>query len=433
MYTKHVLLGLLAVCLMTAQALVFSAPVGDSGPEFWVDGPLGVYPAPGNAPLNVDASVDHLGTQVFVWDNKPLGQTGTEVFLRRFTPDGDALANPVQVNTWVDNNQLYPRVAITTTGAFLVIWQSFEPPEPGVNSYRIVIRSQAYGPDGQPTGSEQLVSTIQTMIATDASADVAALAGGGFIVVWQSNQSVNQADSSTTIQGRRVGADGVPVGAQFQVNSLVSSTQEGYSAVAALDDGGFFVVWSRPQIHGRRFTANATPVGNDFQINTYMSARSRIGTDVAVNDDGRLMVVWTDSEEGLTKTEIRGRMYSPNLVALGPDVRINDYETDSQDEPKVGNYGEQGFFVVWTSTGSAGPDIAPRSIEGRVINGPNSFSGSQFLVNQYTPTTQKNPAIGGRDGLLAIAWFSGSNAQVNINVIVGQYWNPCGIFCNSFE
>jgi hypothetical protein len=52
-----------------------------------------------------------------------------------------------------------------------------------------------------------------------------------------------------------------------------------------------------------------------------------------------------------------------------------------------------------------------------------------FIVNER----QINPGIGGRDGNVAMAWFSARNAETSANVIMGQYWKLCGIFCNGFE
>jgi len=43
------------------------------------------------------------------------------------------------------------------------------------------------------------------------------------------------------------------------------------------------------------------------------------------------------------------------------------------------------------------------------------------------------PGIGGRGGYIATAWMSRQNEFVMGQVIMGQFWNICGIFCNGFE
>jgi len=408
------------------------APVGEPGPELWVDGPLDMRI--GGVPNHPDAAADHRGQQVYVWEDNPSddNESGIDVFMRVFDQGGASLVGPVKVNTTDADNQRFARVAIASDGSFLVIWQSFEPVAPGV--FYPNIRSQAFDSDGQPVQSEQALSTVATNLQVPAHADVAALAGagGGYVVVWESFNSAEPMAASYSIQGRIVGADGLPSGSQFQVNSLMTGLVEQYPSAAGLADGGFLATWSAPQIQGRRFMPDGTPVGNDFQVNTFVGVSFPRQTSVATNADGRVLVVWS-SDEGGTGWEIRGRLYSPTLNPLGSDFRINTYVTDDQTVPQVAGYGAAGFFVIWQSFGSSGPDPEPFSIEGRIVTGVDAFAGAQFLVNQYTANSQLLPGIGGRGGYAAMAWMSRQNEEVMGQVIMGKFWNICGIFCNGFE
>jgi len=415
---------------MTLASTNAAAQLGEPGPEIWADGPLDVKP--GNDPRQPDAAVDHRGRRIFVWDSN--GGTGTsqEAFLRVFDSDGTSLVGPVQVNTYDTATQDHARVAVQADGSFLVIWQSGEPPMPGDNFERRMVRSQAYDADGQKVGAEQLLSTLQSLMATDIAANVAALAGGGYVVVWQSAQT-NGADAGNSIQGRRVNANGTPNGDQFQVNSDNSSTAEVDCDVAPLADGGFIATWGFfRDIRARRFAADGMPVGNDFVVSTITLNVLRDETAVATADDGRVLVVWTDVDEDDNDTEIRGRLLSSTAVPQGSDFRINSLITGAQDWPKVAGYGGN-FFVVWQSEFSVGPDGAPFSIEGRLVSGADAFASSQFLVNQWTDLSQGFPGMGGKDGLVAIAWRSQSNSETAQNVIQGGVWSVCGIFCDGFE
>ena len=169
-----------------------------------------------------------------------------------------------------DDAQHSPKVAINDDGSFLVVWMSEEEPEPGA-SLRPVVRSQAFDANANPVGDEQLLSTLDPLVTIAKKIDLDVLPSGEYIVVWRSNQTPEPGDSSVTIQGRRIGANGTPLADQFQVNSTMTSASERYPAVTSLSDGGFLVVWTEPQVHGRRFTADFTPVGNDFQINTFIT------------------------------------------------------------------------------------------------------------------------------------------------------------------
>jgi len=425
-----------AITFLTAMVVIMGAsgvqgaPVGEPGPELWVDGPLDTVV--GGIPNYPDAAADHRGQQVYVWEDNPSDddESAIDVFMRIFDQGGGSLVGPVKVNTIDEQNQRFAKVAIAPDGTFLVIWQSFKQVAPGV--FIATIRSQAFDSTGQPAQSEHLLSTVETDLQTEAHANVAALTGGGYVAVWESWNSADPADTTYSIQGRMVGDDGIPIGSQFQVNSLMTGAFEQYPSVTGLADGGFLATWSYTQIQARQFMSDGTPVDSDFQVNTFVGVSSRSQTNVATNDDGRVLVVWSDREDG-NGTEIRGRLYNPALTPMGPDFRINTYVTDDQTVPQVAGYGGAGFFVIWQSFGSSGPDPEPFSIEGRIVTGADAFAGPQFLVNQYTANSQLIPGIGGAGGYVAMAWMSRQNEIVPGQVIMGQFWNICGIFCNGFE
>ena len=412
--------------LLSTSAL--SVPIGDYAGEIWISGP----DQPGTNPNHPDADVDSTGRSVFVWDTTVSSTNRKDVFFRVFPADGSDPSDPVQVNTYVDDDQYFPKVAINSDGSFMVVWLSKEPTESGSTSSRDVVRSQAFDANANPVGAEQLLSTLYPLLSQKNKVDIDVLPNSEYIVVWRSSQTPEPDDSSVTIQGRRVGANGAPLAEQFQVNSTMTSASERFPAVTSLADGGFLVVWTEPQVHGRRFASDFTPVGDDFQINTFINGVEAL-TVVDRNEDGRVLVVWQDDEEVDDDAEIRARLYSPELVPQGQDFRINTLVEDRQSEPEVADYGTGGFFVIWQSRVSAGNDILPNSIEGRVVTGSDQFASSQFLVNTWTEDDQVFPGLGGNNGRIAVGWHSQGNPDTPHQVIQGQFWSLCGVFCDSFE
>jgi len=424
------LAALLLYLLLSMPAL--ASPVGESAGEILVDGPLNIQP--GSNPGNPDAVVDESGRSIFVWDGTPT-DTAKEVFLRIFPADGSSPVDPVQVNTFDDNNQHFPRVAVSGDGSFLIVWLSAERPEPEDNFFRNIVRSQAFDADANPVGDEQILSTLKPLLTTGNKVDVAALRGGDYIVVWRSSQTPDQDPThknGTTIQGRRIGANGVPLAGQFQVNSTITTVSESYPAVTELADGGFLVVWTTPEVHGRRFNADFTAAGDDFDINTFTTG-TEADTDVVVHEDGQVLVVWKDKEDSLNFNEIRGRLFNQDLIAQGSDFRINTLVTGDQQAPRVADYEQGGFFVVWESAASAADDNDPPGIEGRIVTGSNQFAGPEFQLNEWINQKQQFPGIGGKNGRIAVGWDSATNAETSQSVINGQFWSICGIFCDSFE
>jgi hypothetical protein len=97
---------------------------------------------------------------------------------------------------------------------------------------------QAAVGDVNPLGGDMRVNTTSADTQEDAS--VAALEGGGYVVVWS---SVNT--SYTTIKGQRYDASGNPVGSEFQVSTGAAPDHPaGQAAVTAVAGGGFVVTWT---------------------------------------------------------------------------------------------------------------------------------------------------------------------------------------------
>ena len=416
---------LLVTCYLSAPYAAANPP-GDGGIEIWVDGPEEVQPSFNrNWP---DAAVDPQGRSIFVWVESINLQ---DIYMRRFDVSGNALEDPIAVNTLVLDDQYNPRLAVSNDGSFLVIWESDEPDPDADGAGRIWIRGQAYDANAQPNGGERLISAISTGAVTQRYADVAALTGGGYVVVWNQESAIAP-DTGRNIQARLVSADGAPNGDAFLANSSIGNS-EFYNAVTELDDGGFFAVWRRgSDLWGRQFSSTGVPADDDFKIDTF-SPGSIVDPDVVRGADGRVLVVWEDGEESGDGNEIRGRMYSPTLNPLGDDFRINVLTESSQTEVRAGSYGKYGFLVAWQSPVSAGDD-SDMSIEGRMVTGANTFGGPQFTINKFTPSAQTSPGVGGMGDAVAVAWSSvGGNVEDDDDVITAQGWSVCGIFCDSFE
>lgn len=411
-----------------------------AGPERWVDGPAAVQP--GSTPDVSAVAVDDQGRRIHAWDANVGGADGREVFLRRFDAAGAPLGNtaspagdPVQVNTTTADLQARPRVAVSSDGSFLVVFDSRE--QFMVNDtlvQRTVVRSRAYGADGDPLGPEQLVSLQQTGTVNPSYVDVAALRASdgspdGYAVVWITHDSVGS-DLNRSVQGCVVGSNGVP-GAEFQVNSDDPPNQD-WSSVTELADGGFLAIWTTAnQVWGRRFNGAGGPIGNDFQIST-TAFTQLVQKDAAIGWGGRVAVVWSGAE-GVDGREIRMRLYDGDLVPLGADFRVNTLTDDFQTEPRVADYGPEGFLVVWDSEVASGDDLGD-SIEARLVTGVDEFAGPQVQYNPWDDDgAQQYPATHGWYGRLATTWDSPTwDDPSNAGFILGRDIEHC-LFCDDLE
>ena len=438
------LLSMIAVTLFVPTMMSAGSGI-DAGPEIWIDGPDDVEP--GNNRNRPDVAVDENGRRIHVW--AAFGEVArNDIFLRQFDSQGNPLEDPRLVNTTTDDDQSSPRVAVAGDGSFLVIFLSDEPHPIGVD--RDVVRSQAYDANGEPVGTEQLLSDAPLPRALDITPDVAALrapggGAGGYAVVWRSVDSSGN-DPGEGIEGCLVSSTGVP-SAQFQIPSDPDNTQNEPSVVA-LVDGGFLVTWreSNTQVRGRRFNSAGGPVGNDFEISTSFVAQ-KLSNDAAIGWDGRVLVVWSDQEDngGTNEREIYGRLFDSDLNSLGPDFRINTVIDQDQTAPRVADYGPMGFLVVWESEVSSGADTS-NSIEARVVSGPNQFDADgdglddpQMQLNIWdNGSGQTQPGAQGWYGNAAADWrsltWNGDPPPTNTqdDFIIGRNVEGC-VFCSDME
>ncbi len=442
---KRINLGctVLALACLLQPAHLLAGPEQESlvedevGPELWVDGPENLLD--GSGTIYPHVAVDEFGKRVYVWDvGFTTGGDRQDVYMRCFDSSGNPLTNPALVNTLLDESQRRARVATSSDGSFLVIWESSEPSVVTPTVDRTWVRSQAYDADCKKVGTEQLLSTVSTEVPGDAHIDVAALrvadgSAGGYVVVWGS-WTPNGTDTDSNIQARLVSPNGSPFGAQFQANGTISGSQI-RPAVTELPDGGFLVVFLSPtrKLLGRRFNAAGQPVGNDFQINVAFDADvSR--PDVELGWNGVVGVIWEDDEDSSDDKEIHVRLFDSDLNPLGPDFRVNNLITGTQSEPSLGNYGPEGFLAVWQSpvNVTAGDDDSSNSIQARLITGQNTFDGPQVQHNVYIDGIQQLPAVSGWYGRLGTAFRSAGNVDETTDVITGRQIEHC-IYCDDFE
>ncbi len=433
---------LMTACLLLPTFLVAepgqeSLAEDELGPEIWVDGPAAVLD--GSDPDFPHVAVDEFGNRVDVWKvGDTTGGDRDDVYMRRFDADGNPLADPVMVNTLIDEAQQDARVATSSDGSFLVVWESAEPSVVTPTVDRDRVRSQAFDGDGNKVGTEQLLSTVSPESLQKLHVDVAALrssdgAPAGYVVVWGS-WTPNGTDTGKNIQARLVSPNGTPFGAQFQVNTTISGDQR-QPAVAELPDGGFLVVYSSPtaKLLGQRYNAAGSPVGGEFQINSTFET-GILAPDVELGWNGVVGIIWEDDEGSGDADEVRARLFDSDMNPLGPDFRVNNLDTDDQRGPSLGNYGPAGFLAVWESdvNVTAGDDDSSLSVQARLITGPNTFDGLQFQLNDWIDGRQHNPAVSGWYGRLGTAFRSDSNIDENGAVITGRQIEHC-IFCDDFE
>jgi len=313
--------------------------------------------------------------------------------------DPTPVSGDVQVNTTTANTQMFANIAALADGGFVVTWTSNLQDGDGQGIY-----GQRYDASGTPTGGEFRVNSTTAHSQTHSS--VSALAGGGFVVTWTSNL---QDGDGQGIYGQRYDASGTATGGEFRGNSTTVDWQT-HSSVSALAGGGFVVTWASNQqdgddygIYGQRYDASGNSSGGEFQVNSSTASRQD-NSSVTGLPDGGFIVTWSSIAQDGSKAGIYGQRYDAFGNTSGAEFQINTHTDEAQDNSSVTWLADGGFVVTWSSYGQDGDGWG---IYGQRYDVSGNASGGEFRINSTTASSQFLSSVTGlADGGFVVTWSS---------------------------
>lgn len=179
------------------------------------------------------------GGFVVVWQSYVQAPGRTSVRAQRFDASGDLVGDELQVETTTAQDQRRPDVGITSTGDFVVVWES-EQQDGDQGS----VHAQRFSSDGARLGGELQVNSWTT--GHQAGPRVHVDDRDFFFVVWES-EGVDGQDGG--LRGRRFDVSGVPVWDEFTVN-LGTTFRQSQAAISRRPDGRFAVAWRTEESSG---------------------------------------------------------------------------------------------------------------------------------------------------------------------------------------
>ncbi|NIJ19346.1 Ca2+-binding RTX toxin-like protein [Sphingomonas naasensis] len=227
------------------------------------------------------------------------------------------------VNTQTAGDQLRQSVTRLADGSLIAVWETTNTTQDGSGSAIIMRHLSA---TGVPIGSEVVVNS-QTA-GSQTKAQVSALAGGGYVVTWQTADTT-QDGSGTAVKAQIFDAAGAAVGSEFRVNSFTSLDQL-QPTVTGLADGSFVVAWHSTDtsrdgagwaLEGQRFSASGAALGSEFRINS-SAFGSQNNADIAALANGGFVVTWQIGNSG--SSNATARVYDANGVAQGNDILVTN-------------------------------------------------------------------------------------------------------------
>ena len=354
---------------------------------------------------------------VVVWGSYDQDGSSWGVYGQRYEPDGTAVGDEFQVNTYTNNHQSTPFVAVTADDDFIVAWQSGGQDGSGNGVY-----ARKFDKDGnQLFGEVQLNDwTSSEQIRVSLAPD----AGGGFVAAWQHHGDGH----GYGIMSRRFTAGGSAIESNFWVNNYTTYGQERPS-LASLPGGKFLVVWDSYHqdgdvwgVYGQRYGAAGNEEGPEFKVNTY-TPDHQYYCDVASFEDGGYVVAWTSNNEDGNSWGIYAQRYKPDHSKAGNPFRVNTYIIASQYQPKVGSHTDGRFAVAWQSSGQDG---AGEGVYGQRYNKDGTPAGNEFQANVFTSYSQHQPDVAMLpNGNTVIVW-TGNAQDDSVSGVFAQRWDEDG-------
>ena len=361
------------------------------------------------------------GEVVIVWHS--LGQdlpATYGIYAQKYDQNHTPLGSEFLVNTYITDNQQYPSVIGLENGGFAIFWQS-----EGQDGDDWGVYGQIYG----PAPSYSIVkSEFQINVFTTGKQQypsAAALPGGGFVVIWQSE---GQDGSGFGIYGQVYGPGPSYsiVKSEFQVNVFTTGDQivntpnpvglgvlllSPGSSVDTLDDGGFVVTWQSTGQDGDGTSIHAQVYGSgpahnvaksEFQVNTFTTGNQGASA-VAGLYYGGFVIAWNDPSQDGSIWGVYGQRYDSNSDPLGNEFRINEETDSSQIGPSIIGLDNGWFVAAWSSFLQDGDSLG---IFGRVYHPNGTTLIDEFQMNDYTTSIQYIPALANVSGGFVAAWDS---------------------------
>jgi hypothetical protein len=288
------------------------------------------------------------GGFVVVWTSLGQDGYGAGIFGQRFSLTGAPEGKEFLVNSTTSGHQGAPDVAMDEEGRFVVVWS-------GDSASTGEIYGQRYASDGSSIGGQFLANTYTSGLQADAA--IAMGESGDFLISW-----VGEDAWSEGVFVRVFDDSGNPVGDEQQVNVYTPDAQK-LPDVAHSGAAGFLVVWHSAEqdgfsggIFGRWIGADGVPVGGELQVNTFTDA-DQTRPAIAAEDGGGVIVVWDDDTSTGSPREVLAQRFDPDGNVLGSEFRVNTEILGYQKAAAVGRRGPGEFVVAWESAYLEGPDL----------------------------------------------------------------------------
>ncbi|MBW8865239.1 MAG: hypothetical protein JF609_10035 [Verrucomicrobia bacterium] len=356
----------LAVCLGLMLLPVFTAKVSaqtnyysTNGTEYAVVGAM-----PGDQ-VFPDIAISTTGG-FLVWQDNVTDGDYAGVSARRLDSTLSGALSPFRVNATGAGSQENARVALLRNGGAVFVWQGGKP------SYQHIFARFLTPTNTFLTTTDLQVNTFGNNFQINPAVTV--LNNSNVVVVWG---SFNQADANSMqdVYGQILSPTGQKIGGEFRVNQATAFNQRTPS-VAALPGGGFIVTWISEQ------ERDLAPV---YTTNSSTPATSAAGTAVP-------------------SVDVYSRTYSSSGTPAGGETLVNT-SIDPCATPSVAVASDGSYIITWAAHDSItlnnGFDIF-----GRTFDNTGAATAAVFRINSFLYGDQYTPRVSALGLDYLVTWTS---------------------------
>jgi Ca2+-binding RTX toxin-like protein len=239
------------------------------------------------------------------------------------------------VNTYGDAWQNNPDVATLADGSFVIVWDSFYT---GGDDDFYYIAAQRFSASGERIGGEMVLDADTTGQSRHAS--ITALNDGGFAVAWEASEGsiLEESDVFT----RAFDRDGRPRGAsvmghkpngESQYAASISATEDGYT----LSYTGYRTGTDRwDDIFLQRFDNDGAKINTGTQVNQFTEYDQHTSRTVTLNN-GNVLIAWESQYAGFaTPSEVNENAVRGRIYSDEGKALTNEFLLIGENDGMVG-------------------------------------------------------------------------------------------------
>jgi len=380
--------------------------------------PERVSPADGLSHIQPAVAADVNGA-VVVWQGQAGSPPSYEIFARRYNRDGSPLGPAFQVNESTAGDQRRPAVALLAGGGFVVAWDSFAPsPAPGEGRQIYLRRFDA--------GGAPLAGDERANARADGGRYAPALAAapaGGFALAWHG--AVSGDDDGVAF--RRFDAGGAPLDAaeRLPYGPEAASADQSDAALAFDDSGALAIAWESYSYEEATDKAVYSVAASRYAASGAALATARAlatGGDVDAPCDPAVAAGL--GGRAVVAWASAGGIYLARLDAPGGTLTVSPATAAPRTAPAVALDSDGAGLVAWAdrATRSTGRLVG---LAARELDPAGTPVGGELYPGLPAPYTV--PAVGAvavaaahtADGPLVVVW---QNEEAGASGVVGSIY-----------